>query len=135
MDHVEIDPQRLRQVPLFSDLGAAEAEELRLLFEPFAVGAGDTLFRHGDPADRFFLVDRGELEIASRTPGDSRLRFFTAGPRSVLGEGALNQATTRAGSARAGHEPVHGWALRTLAFRGLLRAHRSRFWIPRTGGR
>ena len=109
---------------MFSDLSSAEAAEVGVLFEPFSVDQGETLFRHGEEADRFFVVDRGRLEIASRAPGDSRIQLTVVESGGVLGEGALNQVMTRAATARARDGRVRGWALQADVFRGLLRAHR-----------
>ncbi|ASW54966.1 cyclic nucleotide-binding domain-containing protein [Plantactinospora sp. KBS50] len=47
--------------------------------------AGARLFVEGAPADRFWLVDRGMLEVDADLPGRGRVVIETLGPGTVLG--------------------------------------------------
>jgi hypothetical protein len=63
--------ERLRLVgaePLFAPLPPPLRETIAHALEERRLAAGETLFRAGDPGDRFYLVAEGELEVAP--PGE-----------------------------------------------------------------
>jgi MFS family permease len=51
------------QVPMFAPLSVAAKERLAANLEPVSVPAGEVVIRAGDAGDRFYIVDRGELDI------------------------------------------------------------------------
>ncbi len=57
---------------------------------------GKTIFKEGDPGDEFFVVLRGQVEIAS---GDRH--FETLGPDGIFGEMALIDDSPRSATAVA----------------------------------
>lgn len=88
--------ERLRQVPLFADLGE---RSLKLLLErtnEFEVAAGHVLVERNQPGTGLFIVEEGtvEVETSDRTielgPGE----FF--GELALLYDGALHSARVRA---------------------------------------
>ena len=79
----------LDRATLFEGLSAEALNELRHLATPFALGAGDVLFRQGDPPTGLFVVERGLLEIAARIPGDEDGQVSRIAPGEVVGEFAL----------------------------------------------
>jgi len=79
----------LARVTLLEGLGDTALADLRRIATPFAVAAGEVLFRQGDPPSGLFVLDRGLLEIATRMPGDEEARVSRIGPGEVLGEFAL----------------------------------------------
>ena len=79
----------LDRAALFKGLSAEALNELRHLATPFALGAGDVLFRQGDPPNGLFVVERGLLEIAARIPGDEDGQVSQIAPGEVVGEFAL----------------------------------------------
>ena len=79
----------LDRAALFEGLSAEALNELRHLATPFALGAGDVLFRQGDPPNGLFVVERGLLEIAARIPGDEDGQVSQIAPGEVVGEFAL----------------------------------------------
>src|SRR5215471_11545389 len=58
--------------------------------------AGDFVFREGDPAERMYVVQEGEVDILV---GERRVN--TIGPGEILGEMALIDHLPRSGSAKA----------------------------------
>ena len=86
--------------------------------ERCAVGrfaAGDTIFRQGDPSDRFFIVTAGEVEVVERAP-DGRERIIrTIGPGRYFGEMGMLSGAPRAASVRA-KDPVEVLTLDREAF-------------------
>lgn len=64
--------------PRFLDLLAPGAYGME--FKP-----GETLFREGEPASRFFLVQRGRIVLEAHEPGDGTMVVSQVGPGDVLG--------------------------------------------------
>jgi CRP-like cAMP-binding protein len=71
------------------DVVAQTASKAELLvFAP-----GDIVLREGDPADRFYMVIKGEAEATQRGPDGSQLVINRFGPGDYFGEvGLLNDA-------------------------------------------
>ena len=91
----------LAATPLFDDLDDAELAEIARLAEPFAVPAGEMLFRHGERSEHLYVLEAGRLEVFARLPGDREtpLAQLTAG--DVVGELSLVVGGARTASARA----------------------------------
>jgi predicted MFS family arabinose efflux permease len=53
----------LRSGPIFAPLPPATVEHLALSLEPVTVLAGADIVRQGEPGDRFYLVEEGELVV------------------------------------------------------------------------
>ena len=79
----------LDRAALFAELSAEARNELRQMATPFAIDAGEVLFRQGDPPSGLFVVDTGLLEIAARMPGDEDAQVSRIAPGEVVGEFAL----------------------------------------------
>ena len=65
-----------------------------------ALAAGTALFRQGDPSDRIYVVERGQVDVVRDTP-DGEVLLATLGPGEHLGEmgplfGLPRSATVRA---------------------------------------
>jgi NADH dehydrogenase len=61
--------------------------------------AGDWVFREGDPANDFYMIEQGEIEIV--TGGESGEVIAILGVGDFFGEGALLDARARSASVRA----------------------------------
>jgi CRP-like cAMP-binding protein len=58
---------------------------------------GDIVLKEGDPADRFYMVIKGEAEATRRGPDGSAVVIDRFGPGDYFGEiGLLNDAPRRA---------------------------------------
>jgi hypothetical protein len=60
------DPRRLallEAIPIFSPLSPPVLEQLAARLTPVHANAGEELIRRGDHGDRFYVVDKGEVEI------------------------------------------------------------------------
>jgi CRP-like cAMP-binding protein len=64
--------------------------------EPIKVPAGQAVFRQGDPADRFYVIETGTAEVI----GDGHL-VTTLGPGEGFGEIALLRRVPRTAMVRA----------------------------------
>lgn len=91
--------QRLRTVPLFSELPTEDLERLTLGTEEVHLPAGTLLFSEGDRGDRAFVVLEGQIEIVKATVGGEVLLAVQA--EGVVGEMALLEDAPRNASVRA----------------------------------
>jgi predicted MFS family arabinose efflux permease len=89
--HIEL----LRRIPIFAPLPAPALEGLAGALEPLQLAAGETLFRAGDPGDRFYIVSSGELVIDLATGPK------VEGPGGWVGEIALLRDVPRTATVRA----------------------------------
>jgi CRP-like cAMP-binding protein len=63
-------------------------EHLAVLTEgakPASFKAGDVLFREGEPADRFYLIQSGKIALETHEPANGTMLVQTLGPGDVLG--------------------------------------------------
>jgi len=65
--------QAVANVPLFSDLNAAEIAEITRLLQPHVVPAQRVVVHHGDTGDAMYFIMSGEVEVEI-TPTPVRLR-------------------------------------------------------------
>lgn len=86
---------------------------------PFAVAAGEVLFRQGDRADALYLVQSGLLQIAARIPGDDNAIISAIRPGEVVGEFALLDDGPRSARVKA-LEDTRGLVVSGRRFRALL---------------
>ena len=86
----------LHGVPMFLPLPLPAIEQLARGLEPVHVPAGQPVFRQGDPADRFYVIEGGTADVI----GDGRL-VTTLGPGEGFGEIALLRRVPRTATVRA----------------------------------
>ncbi|MDR9451120.1 MAG: cyclic nucleotide-binding domain-containing protein, partial [Acidimicrobiia bacterium] len=91
--------QRLRTVPLFSELPTEDLERLSVGIEEVHLPAGALLFSEGDRGDRAFVVLEGQIEIVKATVGGEVLLAVQS--EGVVGEMALLEDAPRNASVRA----------------------------------
>jgi signal transduction histidine kinase len=91
--------ERLRTVPLFSDLRDEDLERLCVGTEQLELPAGAVLFNEGDPGDRAFVVLDGQIEIVKAAAGGEVLLAVRSD--GVVGEMALLEDVPRNASVRA----------------------------------
>jgi len=86
----------LRGVPLFAPLPVASVENLALRMEPVPVTRGDAVVNQGQTGERFFVIDRGRMEVLVN---GEHIRI--EGPGEFFGEIALLHAVPRTATVRA----------------------------------
>jgi signal transduction histidine kinase len=91
--------ERLRTVPLFSDLPTEDLERLSVGIEEIKLPAGILLFSEGDRGDRAFVVLEGQIEVVKATVGGEVLLAVQS--EGVVGEMALLEDAPRNASVRA----------------------------------
>ncbi len=90
--------QFLARSPLFAGLEPRLLEQLAERSRPIRLGAGEWLFREGDPGDAMYLVRAGRLEVVA---GPSEVVVRELGRGDALGELALLTSSPRSASVRA----------------------------------
>jgi len=101
--------EALSALELFEGAPPAILERLAMAASPFALAAGDYLFREGDPGDRISLLASGSMEAIMRLPGGRELEVEPLGPGVLIGEMAVLAARPRRFSVRAS-EASAGWS-------------------------
>jgi MFS family permease len=86
----------LHGVHMLQPLPLPAIEHLARGLEPLQVPAGEVVFRQGDPADRFYVIEAGTVDVV----GDGHL-VTTLGPGDGFGEIALLRRVPRTATVRA----------------------------------
>jgi CRP-like cAMP-binding protein len=107
----------LRNIRIFSPLGAPELEALARSLEPVEAAAGAAVVREGDSGDLFYAVADGELEVTQNGRSLRRL-----GRGDVFGEIALLQEIPRTATVTA-LSPAHLYSLEKEPFLAAVTGH------------
>ena len=103
---------------VFSDLPREEIETVAAKLQTVQVGAGDVIVRQGAPADKFFIIVDGEVEVVHEQDGvTKRLATLTTG--QFFGEMAILRDSPRMATVRALAQTTL-FAMERDAFRGLV---------------
>jgi CRP-like cAMP-binding protein/cytochrome P450 len=95
-------PARVREglSNVVMDLSPERRERISAALEDVSLGAGETIFRQGDPPDRFYLLRRGEVEVWQEAEGRTR-RLAVLGPGDHFGEIGILQGVPRTATIKA----------------------------------
>ncbi len=99
LDAAAVPPSELtllRGVTILAPLGEATLETLAARLERARFARGQDVMRQGEPGDRFYVIETGEVEVLQ---DGTRLR--TQGPGDSFGEIALLRDTPRTATVRA----------------------------------
>ena len=140
----------LGRVPLFQGLPRSDLERIANLVSPREIGAGEFLFREGDPGDKFYIVFDGAIEILKERPLGDHERLAVKRGGEAFGEMSLLNDAPRSASVRAVEdtqlltvskaefeELLGGESIAVRLMRGLARALRAldvRFAARESGG-
>ena len=103
---------------VFRDLPAREVTSVAGRLDPVQVAAGTVVVRQGDPADKFFIVVEGELEVVREEEGVERT-VATLRKGQFFGEMAILRDLPRTATVRA-RTPTSLLAMERDEFRGLV---------------
>jgi len=94
------DPKTLGRVHLFRNLPQEHLQALESAAERMLFPAGETIFRHGDPADWLYVVEEGTVDIVLPSEGEE-IVLASFAPGSFFGELGLFDQQPRNATARA----------------------------------
>ena len=86
---------------VFPDLVGPQLSSLSEEAERMSFAEGDTIIAEGDPADRFYVITRGEVAISRRTPEGEEMKLAALGRGQFFGEVGILAETRRTATVRA----------------------------------
>ncbi len=92
---------RVSRGPLFAGVGAPQLEAALSRLRTIPVAAGQAIVRQGEPADRFYLVQRGTFAVTRRGDDGTEQLLRTLGPDTFFGELGLLRGTPRSATVTA----------------------------------
>jgi CRP-like cAMP-binding protein len=84
----------LRGMPIFDQLDSQELGLVAGRLQSEAYKAGEVLFHEGDPGDKFYIVESGQL-VVTRSVNGQTIELSQRGPGDYFGEIALLQNRPR----------------------------------------
>jgi putative ABC transport system ATP-binding protein len=63
--------------------------------------AGEVIIAEGDSADRFYVIEEGEVAVSRQSPEGDEIELATLGPGQFFGEVGLLAETRRTATVRA----------------------------------
>jgi len=78
------DEQALRKFILFADINPSDLKQVATLLRPMRYRSGEMIFRASTPADKLYLIDKGNVRVQALSGG-----AYLLGPGELFGERAL----------------------------------------------
>jgi len=100
---------RMRELPLLAELPDSELEDVTRRLQPVEVAAGDVLFSQGEPGDKMYFIESGQVELRTVT-ADGGAALAQLGAGLLVGEAALLTGKPRPDTAHAASE-LQLWSL------------------------
>jgi uncharacterized protein YhbP (UPF0306 family) len=116
--HGGVDFHRDLVYSVFRDLPEQEVETVRADMQTMQFDSGDVIVRQGAPADKFFIIVDGEVEVIRDDDGQQRT-LATLKQGQFFGEMAILRDAPRMATVRA-VAPTTVFAMERDAFRGLV---------------
>lgn len=88
---------RLKALPLFTGLSEDELEAVAGLVEQSSFPPGTLIFKQGDPSDRFYIIESGQVSLTVHDQASAEAKLTCLGPGEFFGEvGLLKDAPRNA---------------------------------------
>jgi len=97
---IGVEASRLRAIPLFENLNGALLSTLAGRFVLDRYAEGRVIFEEGDPGDKLYFIDRGEVEVLATGPGGEERRVALLRDGEYFGEIALLENVPRTATVR-----------------------------------
>jgi cytochrome P450/CRP-like cAMP-binding protein len=88
--------------------------------EMLSFAPGETIIRQGDPADRFYVILGGQVDVLARQPQGQEIHLATLAKGDYFGEIGLLQGKPRNATVRVSGSPAEVMALDRDAFASLI---------------
>jgi len=98
-DDVPTNADMLAEVPLFSHLSEQERAVLAARLDVVTLPAGTTMFNHGDPGGKLYVVRSGEVEMFFKNDTGERISLEKVGPGQFFGDISLLDGGSRTSAA------------------------------------
>jgi uncharacterized protein YhbP (UPF0306 family) len=95
-----VEYRRESVLNVFDDLPEGAGEAISAELQPMRVDAGEVVVRQGGPADKFFIVVDGELEVVRDEDGTER-HVDSVGPGELFGDIAIMRDAPRTATLKA----------------------------------
>jgi CRP-like cAMP-binding protein len=96
-----VTPAQLCEAGLFGALSDDILEHLCATLKPHRVGAGEMVFREGEPAREMYVLLDGEMEVIKRSRRGRDQRVAILGPNDCFGEMSIIDMQPRSATVRA----------------------------------
>lgn len=96
-EHEDHKLKLLTGVPFLKDLGSYELSKLAAVMTPHLFDKGQYVFRKGDTADNFYVIDEGTFKVCNISAGESKYEDIELGPGGFGGERAIMTGEPRVG--------------------------------------
>ena len=113
-----IDFHRDLVYSVFRDLPHQDVDSVRANLQTMQFDEGEVIVRQGAPADKFFIIIEGEVEVTREEAGEDH-DLATLKPGEFFGEMAILREAPRMATVRA-KAPTTVFAMERDAFRGLV---------------
>ena len=112
--------EELRDVSFLAGLGSKSLVKVVPALEPLSFSRGSTIVNQGDPADSFYIVRSGDVQVVMERQGKLAAPIASLGPRDGFGEMAiLSEQPNRSFTIMATTD-VELWRLPKEEFKALL---------------
>ena len=110
----------IRSLPIFRGLSPADLSTIADRLFCVRYERGDTIYRHGEPAERLYILASGQVALIP--PADRARRRLTVEPGEALGGGSFLTNARRVYTSIA-IDPTELWVLRKSDFDALMQSY------------
>ena len=112
--------EELRDVSFLAGLGSKSLVKVVPALEPLSYSRGSTIVKQGDPADAFYIVRSGDVEVVMERQGKLAAPIASLGPKEGFGEMAILSDQPNRSFTIIATSDVELWRLPKEEFKALL---------------